>query len=189
MENENKITGKEIWEIFKIQNKFFKELHLLLDDLDEIDFDKFDIFKNKKVLNVSGKWDDNELWVPDRLQFSYKKNKERIGINIIFRNVDLEEVNLIDEPLIVYSFYKLEKEGASDEWDNIFIISTLNEKNKFTIDSKIPLSNLKFQNDDNKSEVSISKGYLKATRLFDLKTEKHIKLLADEIKSWIKELS
>ena len=81
MENENKITGKQMWKLFKIQNKFFKELYLMLEELDEIDFEGFDYYlkgikQEKDVLNVSGKFDkdSSEIWVADRLQFSYKKN-------------------------------------------------------------------------------------------------------------------
>ena len=193
MENENKITGKQMWKLFKIQNKFFKELYLMLEELDEIDFEGFDYYlkgikQEKDVLNVSGKFDkdSSEIWVADRLQFSYKKNKERIGINLIFR--DTEGVNLFDEPMIVYSFYKLKEEGASDEWDNIFIISALNRKNKFIVNSIISLSGLIFENGNSK-KLTISKGYLKAGRLFDIKNKKDIQSLAEDIKSWIKDSS
>ncbi len=176
MQGETKMTGKQMWELFKIQDKFFEEIHSIIEKLDErIDKNGFKSL-NSNLLDVNMGKDDYLRWSPLGVQFSFKKNDEFIGINFVFREFELDVK--INEPIIIYSRYVLEKEKESHQYDNYNIVNKLAKENKLIFDGVNPLNDVCFG--DNR----ISRGFLKVEKLFDITKGERVIRIAKDINSW-----
>lgn len=181
------VTGPQMVELFNIMRNFFDEVHSILMRLDEkLDNNKFKQINNRNNVMITNSLKENQSWVPSGIQMSYENGKKRIGINIILmKEEDIEDINVINEPIITYSYYVLKNENNSDEWDNWDIISTL--KNKLKLNKKTPLLN--FQTvEENEEETFIQKGFIKAKKLFDIRSNKDINKIANEINIWMNEI-
>lgn len=179
MDSVGKIKGSDIWELFKLQNKFFEEIHSIIEILDgNLDKKGFELFKTN-LLDVGRVNNQYDYWAPTGIQFSFKNKNNMISINFIFREMDIEEINRYAcEPLILISKYELSQTKNSDEYDNYDIVKELIKTKRFGLNTKIDLKNLFFKGN------IISNGFFKAIKLLDMTSKKDIIDVCDEINTW-----
>jgi len=179
MNNVGKIKGKDIWDLFKLQNKFFKEIHSIIETFDEnLDKNGFELFNNN-LLDVGKVNKEYDRWTPSGIQFSFKNKNKRIGINFIFRELDVEKINSYTcEPLVIISKYELSKTKKSNEYDNYYIVDELIKTKRFSLSKKIDLKDISFDGN------TISNGFFKTIKLLDITSKKDILSVCNEMNMW-----
>ena len=190
MENK-KITGKEIWKSFEIQQQFFNECSLLIKEfkekLEEYD-PKMDLIK-KEILDVSSSLNSVDVWSPDAIQLTYQKVDEVVCINIILRDGTFKKnIGIFNEPLITYSRLKSNNlksvDGFDKVWANWRIITELNPENLQNLIKSTTIDLPKPEFNKIKNLKWIESGKLKAKKLFDIKNKGDINDIVEEIKKW-----